>query len=209
MPSPDLSESCPRRKRWGWWVLFGGVLGFMVLIPSGLGLWLFGSKHHDFTKGRAGRLQYFDSPPLMAVHFRSEGAPPQVFVVNNIHGQNQQEMAERLDPKNIEIGWFDLSANSIYESWTDTTEARDVLRMGLLGKSRLKKYEFMNDGRVGLNVGDGDYPHGSFKLMDENEFASMSKGTLVHDLEVGGRITFSISSQTYWRSKPRRTYIGP
>lgn len=191
-------------KRNGCLKIFALCAGILGLLFTGLCLWLRGWGDSTFTEGQATRIQYFEAPPLVAVHINS---PPRVLVIRNIEDRNYEEMHQWLNPENSEIESISVDGSSIYNRWSNWLENRDVLQMGVHGLAKKPHYQFVN-GKLAMGVGTEDFPPHSFTMMSEQDFATLRRDNPVLDKEVWGRVTYSTHSRTYIRNKPTG-YSGP
>ncbi len=176
-----------------------------VISASGvvLVLWitLIGWTSRTSVKQPITRLQYFKSPPLVAVHVDH---PPRVFLIHNISGRNLSDFEKWLDPSNVEIVSLDVNADSIYGRWSDCLESRDVLQFGVHGLPRGTTRPNYG-GEVAMGVAQEDFPHGSFEIVDADEFEKLSLGLATTDTKAWGWMRFGKWNHYQLGNKPRKS----
>ena len=124
------------RKSKGCLIVLVSVVAFIALYTVGVNLWSAGWGNRTFTEGASTRVQYYLSPPLLAVHVKIKDGTPKVMVIRNITGKNAEQMGEFLNTEEADLDHIDLEADSIYNRWSDRTEDRDILQMGVFGMDR-------------------------------------------------------------------------
>lgn len=181
-------------------LLKGGLISACLLLPlTAIYYWFVGWSDGYSAHGQITRLEYYESPPLVAVHF---GEPDQVLVISGIDGTNHKDFAQWFDPKNVEIESISVSASSRYNRWSNAIERGDILQFGVHGDPLGKtKPNFGEKVAIG-GIARDEFPYQSFTLMKPEEFSRMAKGTLINDVKVWGRLNFSSITYTSWREKP-------
>lgn len=194
----------PAQKRKGclrWFAWSAGA----ILLAAGVGyFWFNGWGTRTHTEGQATRLQYFGSPVLVAVHI---DGPPRVLVIRNITADNLEQMNQWLNPDHAEIESISVAADSIYRRYSNWLENRDVLQMGVHGRTK-PPYRHLSDGGLAMGIGTEDFVPGSFALMSEREFQALDLGSPILNREVWGRVTYGTYRRTYQYEKPTG-YSGP
>jgi hypothetical protein len=147
---------------------------------------LFGWTSRSSIRQPISRLQYFKSPSLVAIHV---DAPPAVFLIHNILGENEADFEKWLDPANVEIASLAVDGDSMNGRWANHLEKRDVLQFGVHGSPR--GTTIPNYGKeIAMGIAQEDFPHGSFEMMTPDQFAKLSLGPATNDVKVWGWLRY-------------------
>ncbi len=175
----------------------------LVAIGAVAAAWFFlsGWTSRSSVRQPISRLQYFKSPPLVAIHVDD---PPAVFLIHNLQGENETDFEKWLDPANVEIVSLDVDGDSIKGRWADGSEKRDVLQFGVHGSPR--GTTIPNSGKeVAMGIAQEDFPHGSFEMTTPDQFARSSPGPATNDVKVWGWLRYGTWNHYSLRNKPRKS----
>jgi hypothetical protein len=175
-------------------VIILGLLSSLAVIW----FWIFGWSTGSSIVGNIKRIQYFESPSLVAIHLDS---PAGVFVVPVILGLNKEDFAVWLNPANVELKSVDIMADSISEKWSNQFEEYDHLQFGIHGLPRGQTMPNYGSD-VSMGIGGERFPFQSFQFMTENEFLKLPVGKIINDSSVYGRFVFLKHTHISLRKKP-------
>lgn len=173
------------------------ILGLIIAVAA-TWFWLAGWTRCSSIVGQITRIQYFESPSLVAIHVDS---PSGVFVIPAISGRNREDFAKWLDPANVELKSLDIVADSSYDKWADRFDKNDSIQFGVHGLPRGNTRPNYG-GEVAVGIAQEEFPYQSFQFMTEKEFAKLALGKMVNDSAVFGRFNFSKYFHVSLRKKP-------
>jgi hypothetical protein len=173
------------------------ILGF-VSVLAGVWFWFAGWTHRSSIVGQITRIQYFESPALVAIHIDS---PAGVFVIPTISGHNQEDFAKWLNPANVELESLSIIADSTYDKWADQFTQKDSIQFGVHGLPRGDTKPNYG-GKVAVGIAQEGFAYKSFQFMTEEEFARLPVGNKVNESAVFGRLNFSRYFHVSPKEKP-------
>lgn len=178
-------------------IYVAAILGLVAVIAGGW-FWFAGWTQRSSIVGQITRIQYFESPALVAIHIDS---PAGVFVIPTISGQNQEDFAKWLNPANVELESLSIIADSTYDKWADQFTQKDLIQFGVHGLPRGDTKPNYG-GKVAVGIAQEGFAYESFQFMTEEEFARLPVGNKVNDSAVYGRLNFSRYYHVSLREKP-------
>ena len=173
------------------------TLGFVAVV-AGVWFWFAGWTNRSSIVGQITRIQYFESPALVAIHIDS---PSGVFVIPTIPGLNQEDFSKWLDPANVELESLSIIADSTYDKWADQFTQRDSIQFGVHGLPRGNTKPNYR-GKVAVGIAQEDFAYQSFQFITEEEFARLPVGNKVNDSAVVGRLNFTRYFHVSPKEKP-------
>lgn len=174
------------------------VLGVIVILAF---IWFCfaGWTNRSGISGSITRLQYFESPSMVAIHTDSQTG---VFVIPIISGKNQEDFSKWLSPNNVDIKSLDIRASSSHDKWADRFGESDSIQFGVHGFALGNTKPTWPDGRVAIGIAQENFPYQSFQFMSEDDFSKLTFGKVVNDVEIDGRFSFSNYFHISLRDKP-------